>query len=338
MRSIVCIEPGKFEYRDMTPPELSPGHALLRIKRIGICGTDLHAFEGTQPFFSYPRILGHELAGDLIEADNAPGFVPGETVTFLPYFNCLTCIACRNGKPNCCVNLKVCGVHINGGMVDYLTVPSHTLVKSEGLGYDELALIEPLSIGAHSVRRAQVARNEFVLVIGGGPIGIGVMEFARIAGARVIALDINEQRLQFIRNNLKIDFTINASKENAFEKVRDITGGDMPAAVFDATGNQQAINGGLQYLAHGGRYILVGLQRNDLIFNHPEFHKREASLMSSRNATREDFMHVIRSIRERSIDPLPLITHRVKFEGLNDVFKQWLNPQTGVIKGVVEME
>jgi threonine dehydrogenase-like Zn-dependent dehydrogenase len=154
MESLICLQPGTFEYRDIAAPLLQPGHAIIQIKRIGICGTDLHAYKGTQPYFSYPRILGHELAADLIEADGADGFILGEAVTIIPYFNCGECIACRNGKPNCCTDIKVCGVHIDGGMVTYLSVPSYSLIKSEGLSYDELALVEPLAIGAHGIRRS----------------------------------------------------------------------------------------------------------------------------------------------------------------------------------------
>ena len=146
------------------------------VRRVGICGTDLHAFEGVQPFFEYPRILGHELAGDLVDMDKAPGFTIGEAVTIIPYFNCGVCIACRTGRPNCCVNIRVCGVHVDGGMVEYLRVPSSSLVHGEGMSYEQLALVEPLAIGAHSIRRAAVRPEEFVLVIGAGPIGLGVME------------------------------------------------------------------------------------------------------------------------------------------------------------------
>src|ERR1700761_4347327 len=149
MNTLICTTPGNFEYALRDKPELLPGTAIIKIKRIGICGTDLHAFNGDQPYFTYPRILGHELAGELVGFDNAPGFTTGEAVTIIPYFNCGTCIACRNGKPNCCVSIQVCGVHIDGGMVEYLRVPSYSLVHGDGLGFDELALVEPLAIGAH---------------------------------------------------------------------------------------------------------------------------------------------------------------------------------------------
>lgn len=338
MKTLVCTTPGVFEYSQLEKPVLTAGNAIIKIKRIGICGTDLHAFEGTQPFFNYPRILGHELSGELVELDSADGFEIGEAVTFIPYFNCNKCIACRSGKSNCCTDIKVCGVHVDGGMVEYLSVPSTTLLHGEGLTYDELALVEPLAIGAHGVRRAGIKPGEFVLVMGAGPIGLGTMEFARIAGAKVIALDINESRLAFCKDKLKVDFTINASSGDVLEQLKEITNGDMPTVVIDATGNQKAINNAFQYMAHGARFVLIGLQKGDLSFSHPEFHKREATLMSSRNATIDDFELVIRSMKSGLVNPATYITHVVSFDEVKDAFGGWLDPKNGVIKAMVKME
>jgi 2-desacetyl-2-hydroxyethyl bacteriochlorophyllide A dehydrogenase len=338
MKQLICVNPGKFEYGQTAKPVLSKGRALLKIRRIGICGTDLHAFEGTQPFFTYPRILGHELAGELIEFDDAPDFKKGEAVTFIPYYNCGKCIACRMGKSNCCTNIQVCGVHTDGGMAEYLSVPSDLLIHGEGLSFDELALVEPLAIGAHGVRRADVKKDEFVLVAGAGPIGLGTMEFARIAGAKVIALDINNDRLKFCKEKLNIEFTVNALSENIVQQLAEITNGDMPTVVIDATGNLKAINNSFQYMAHGARYVLIGLQKGDISFNHPEFHKRESTLMSSRNATRADFEHVISSMKKGWVDPGKYITHRVSFDQVKNEFESWLNPANGVIKAMVEMD
>ena len=337
MKCLTCVEPGKLQYTDVEPPVFRKGYSLIKVKRIGICGTDMHAFNGKQPFFIYPRILGHELAGEFISGDDADEFVAGEAVTIIPYFNCGQCIACRNGKPNCCIMLQVFGVHIDGGMREVISVPTTSLVKSEGLNCDALTVVEPFAIGAHGVRRAILQQGEFVLVIGAGPIGLGTMEFARIAGATVIALDINSARLQFCKDYLKIKHTINAGTDNVLKKLNEITNGDMPTVVIDATGNQNAINNALQYLAHGGRFILIGLQKEAISFSHPEFHKREATLMSSRNATREDFVQVIKCIKDGRIDPAVYITHRVKFGNLKQVFETWMDPATGVIKAVVEL-
>ncbi|HET9824878.1 MAG TPA: zinc-binding alcohol dehydrogenase family protein [Chitinophagaceae bacterium] len=337
MKTLVCTEPGNFEYKTMERPQLTEGRAIIKVRRIGICGTDLHAFEGTQPYFNYPRILGHELAGELAEFDNAIGFEIGETVSFIPYFNCGDCIACNSGKPNCCVNLKVCGVHLDGGMVEYLSVPSSSLLHGEGLDFDQLALVEPLAIAAHGIRRAGILKDEFVLVLGAGPIGLGTMELAQIEGAKVIALDINEQRLEFCKHKLNIAHTINPLSMDVVEQLKKITNGDIPAVVVDATGNLKAINNAFQYIAHGGRYILIGLQKGDISFSHPEFHKREGTLMSSRNATRQDFEHVISCIKNGKINPKDLITHRVHFDEVKKEFKNWLDPVNGVIKVAVEL-
>jgi len=337
MQSIVCEEPGKLVFEEKEKPEIKAGYAQIRIRRIGVCGTDLHAFEGTQPYFTYPRILGHELSGELVEPNGAPGFQKGETVTFIPYFNCGVCIACRSGKPNCCAKINVCGVHVDGGMAEYLNVPTYSLVHGEGLSYDELALVEPLAIGAHGIRRADVKPGEYVLVIGAGPIGLGIMEFARIAGAKVIAMDLNTKRLEFCRDRLKVEHILNVSIGDVPEQLATITKGDMPTVVIDATGSLKAINAGFQYMAHGARYVLVGLQKGDINLSHPEFHKREATLMSSRNATRADFEHVIASMKKGLVQPANYITHRVQFDQVTDEFESWLDPANGVIKAMIEV-
>ncbi|HVV55476.1 MAG TPA: zinc-binding alcohol dehydrogenase family protein [Mucilaginibacter sp.] len=335
MKTLVCTQPGNFEYQNVAEPVLRQGNAIIKIKRIGICGTDLHAFEGTQPYFDYPRVLGHELAAEIAGISPGSDFKIGEAVTIIPYFNCGECIACRSGKPNCCASLRVCGVHTDGGMTEYLSVPASSLVHSNGLSLDELALVEPLAIGAHGVSRADVKPGKFVLVIGAGPIGLGAMEFARIAGAKVIAMDVNDARLRFCGDKMKADHLVNAASGHVHEQLMEITGGDMPTVVIDATGNLHAINQGFRYMSHGGRYILIGLQKGDITFSHPEFHKREGTLMSSRNATRSDFQLVMNSLKNGLINPLDYITHRVNFEQVKEEFPNWLNPANRVIKAMV---
>lgn len=338
MKTLVCTEPGNFAYATAQQPVLQRDQAIIKVKRIGICGTDLHAFEGTQPYFTYPRILGHELSGELVACSNAPGFEIGEAVSFIPYFNCGTCIACRRGKPNCCVYIQVCGVHVDGGMVEYLSVPSASLLHGNGLSFDELALVEPLAISTHGIRRAAVERGEFVLVIGAGPIGLGAMQAAQREGCEVIALDTNKLRLRFAKEALGVTYTVDATATDVFEQLNAITLGDMPTVVIDATGSQLAINNGFGYLAHGGRYVLIGLQKGDITFSHPSFHKREATLMSSRNATRQDFEKVIAAIAAGQINPETYITHRAGFDNVKNEFETWLNPSSGVIKAMVEID
>jgi 2-desacetyl-2-hydroxyethyl bacteriochlorophyllide A dehydrogenase len=328
--------PGHLAYQEINAPLPKDGFSIIQIKCIGICGTDLHAYEGTQPYFSYPRILGHELSGVIFQTNNKQ-FREGVAVTVLPYFNCGYCIACRSGKPNCCAELNVCGVHSDGGMVEYLQVPDESLVQNNGLSFEELALVEPLAIGAHAVRRAEIKKGEFVLVVGAGPIGLGTIEFARIAGAQVIAMDVEEKRLHFCLDKLGVQFVINPSKTNVVQELKTLTQGDMPITVIDATGNLNAINDSFQYIAQGGRYVLVGLQKQPLLVNHPEFHKREATLMSSRNATIIDFAHVMDCMKKKLIQPTTYITHRVGFEEMVEQFTGWLNPASGIIKAMVYM-
>jgi 2-desacetyl-2-hydroxyethyl bacteriochlorophyllide A dehydrogenase len=334
MKALVCTTPRQFDYINTEIPAPAKGETLLKIERIGICGTDLHAFEGTQPYFNYPRILGHELAATIVET-KAIGFTAGDKVTIIPYMHCGNCIACNSGKNNCCVNMRVFGVHIDGGMREFVTVPNHALLKSKGLSLDELALVEPLAIGAHAVKRAAVTKGEFVLVIGAGPIGLGIAQFAGIAGAHVIVVDVNDDRLQFCSTHVGVEHTINPLKQDVMEALKLITSNNMPTVVIDATGNLDAINNAFVYLAHGGRYVLVGLQKEQISFSHPEFHKREATLMSSRNANVSDFEHVMESIKNGLVQPANYITHKVTFSEVAIQFETWLNPNSKVVKAVV---
>ena len=337
MKALVCTTPHQFDYINASMPVAVEGETLLKIERIGICGTDLHAYEGTQPYFNYPRILGHELAATIVET-KAVAFSNGDAVTIIPYMHCGACIACKSNNHNCCVNMQVFGVHIDGGMREFVTVPDTALVKSGGLSLDELALVEPLAIGAHAVKRANIAANEFVLVMGAGPIGLGIAAFAKIAGAQVIMVDVNNGRLDFCKNLLDIKHTINPLTQNVEDVCKQITGNDMPTVVMDATGNLNAINNAFAYLAHGGRYVLVGLQKEHISFSHPEFHKREATLMSSRNANTQDFNYVIDCIQKGLVNPSSLISHKVSFTEVTDHFESWLNPATGVVKAMVVFE
>ncbi|MEI7026005.1 zinc-binding alcohol dehydrogenase family protein [Paenibacillus sp. y28] len=337
MRTIICEEPNRFVLTTTEVPVPKPGEALLQIRRIGICGTDYHAFKGNQPFFVYPRILGHELAATIVEVGaNEQGLQAGDQVAVIPYLECGTCIACRRGKANCCTKMSVIGVHQDGGMREFMTVPVSHLVKADGLTLDQIATVECFSIGAHAVRRSGVEQGEFVLVIGAGPIGLGVMKFAKLAGARVIALDMNEERLAFCKQWGAADYTVNVLN-NPVEQISEITGGDFPTVVLDATGNVKSMESALQYAAHGGTLVYVGLVKADITFSDPEFHKRELTLMGSRNASQADFQHVIASIRDGHIDTSAFITHRSSFEDMIAAFDTWLNPASGVIKAVVEL-
>lgn len=337
MNTIICQSPGDLHYISRSYPQRGVGESIIHIKRVGICGTDLHAFDGTQPYFSYPRVLGHELAATYVEGD-APGFSEGDPLTVIPYVHCGRCIACRQGKTNCCATLKVLGVHVDGGMTEYFSVPSHLLVHANGCTLDQLALVEPLSIGAHAVTRAAIKHAENVLVVGAGPIGLGVIQFALRAGAHVIVMDTNDDRLHNCSSHFNELQTINSKHEDIINQLKDMTGGDMPSVVMDATGNLNAINNAFSFLSHAGRYILVGLQLGEITVSHPEFHKREATLMSSRNATRSDFEQVMQSIIAGNVDVHTMITHRISFGQLKEKFSTLADPNERVIKALVEFD
>ncbi|WP_199621227.1 zinc-binding alcohol dehydrogenase family protein [Paenibacillus alkalitolerans] len=319
-------------------PVTKPGEALIRIRRIGICGTDIHAFQGNQPFFTYPRILGHELSG-VIESigDNEYGLANGDEVAVIPYLECGTCIACRRGKTNCCTKMKVLGVHEDGGMREYIAVPADHLIKTGGIPIEHAAMLEPLSIGAHAVRRADLEPGENVLVIGAGPIGLGVMACAKDRGANVIAMDINEERLQFCKDWAGAAHAVNAANE-PLKQLESVTGGELPTVVFDATGNARSMTSAFDYAAHGGKLVYVGLVKSDITFHDPDFHKKELTLLASRNATKEDFRQVIRMVKTKSVDLDRYITHRASFENAIDSFETWLKPESKVIKAVVSID
>ncbi|MEP0367352.1 MAG: zinc-binding alcohol dehydrogenase family protein [Cyclobacteriaceae bacterium] len=337
MKYIVCEEPGRFELKTKEIPVRKSGESLLKIKRIGVCGTDIHAFGGTQPYFEYPRILGHEVAAEYVEGE-AEGFNQGDRLTFIPYFHCGECVACRSGLTNCCVSIKVFGVHTDGGMAEYVSIPDQFLLKADDLVYDQLALVEPLAIAAHGVRRALVLESDTVLIMGAGPIGLGLMEFALLTGAKVIAMDINDFRLKFCKNEVGVHTTVNPKNADVAVKLAELTHGDMPTVVIDATGNRNVMNQAFGYMAHGGRYVLVGLQKGELQFNHPDFHKRESTLMSSRNASSEDFNHVMECLKSGKIDANKFITHRSDFEGMIDNFSRWADPENQTIKALISLD
>jgi 2-desacetyl-2-hydroxyethyl bacteriochlorophyllide A dehydrogenase len=333
MKYIVCEKPGEFILKEKEAPIRKEGEALLQINKVGICGTDLHAYAGNQAFFTYPRILGHELASEVLEiGENDRGIIAGDKVVVMPYISDPNSVASRNGKPNCCPNITVLGVHGDGGMQEQITVPANILLKANNLSDNEMAIVEPLAIGAHAVRRAAIQKGEIVAVVGAGPIGIGIMKLAQIAGAKVIAIDMNQDRLTYAKEKIGVDYIVKAGAE-AVEEVSKITNGDLCNAVFDASGNKYALEACPDYMSHGGRFVLVGLSKGELTYSHPKIHAKEMTLMCSRNATIEDFEQVIRVLNQFPTESF--ITHSVDFTEMIENFDSWLDPKTGVIKATV---
>ncbi|MFD0798740.1 zinc-binding alcohol dehydrogenase family protein [Maribacter chungangensis] len=333
MKYLVCEKPGKFLLKEKEVPIRKGNEALLRIIKVGICGTDLHAYAGNQAFFSYPRILGHELASEVLEIGaNSRGIKAGDKVVVMPYISCGKCIACKNGKTNCCTDITVLGVHGDGGMQEQISVSVDLLLPATHLSDNQMTVVEPLAIGAHAIRRAAIKPGEIVLVVGCGPIGIGIMKLAQIAGAQVIAIDINEERLAYAKEKIGVDYSIKAGSE-AVNEVARITNGDLCTAVFDASGSKIALESCPEYMSHGGRFVLVGLSNGTLSYLHPKIHAKEITLLCSRNATIEDFEHVIKIIDQFPTDSF--ITHEVPYTKMIENFDSWLKPETGVIKATI---
>lgn len=341
MKTVVLDEPYSFRLAETEPPgEPGPGEALVRVLRVGICGTDLHAYQGNQPFFSYPRILGHELAVEVAAlgaSEQAHELSVGDRCAVEPYLNCGTCVACRRGRTNCCENLLTLGVHTDGGMREWFTVPIHKLHKANAVPPEQLALVEMLCIGAHAARRAATEPGEPALVVGAGPIGLGTMQYARALGAEVIAMDINPQRLAFCREDLGIAATVDA-REEPVTRLRALLGGELPTLVFDATGSAQAMMAAFDYVAHSGRIVYVGLVKGDITFNDPYFHSHELTLLATRNATGADFDWVIQTLADGQVSVAGWDTHHASPETLAEDFPSWILPESGVIKAMLSFE
>lgn len=338
MKQITLIKPYEFEEREVEIPILKKGELLVQIKNIGICGTDIHAFHGNQPYFSYPRVLGHELSGIIVDAKIDNNSLLGKPVSVLPYLSCGKCNSCVRGKTNCCSQLKVMGVHVNGGFCEYISVPlDNIMIGREETDLEHLSMVEPLSISYHGIMRADILENDWVIIFGAGPIGIGALMFAKSKTDKIILIDINQNRITFCKSILGIEHSFNGNDESLLEQIKEVTNGHFADIVIDATGNKKSIQQQLTFLGHGGKWILIGLQREDLHINHPEFHKREAILMSSRNATKHDFDQVINKIHRKEIDPALLITHTLDFKEVVNSFSTFIGDQT-LIKGIIKVD
>ncbi|WP_249976477.1 zinc-binding alcohol dehydrogenase family protein [Vreelandella olivaria] len=339
MQVLVCSKPQHLELQESDYPECRAGHAVVRIRRIGICGTDIHAYGGNQPYFQYPRVLGHELAGEVVDVADAPSrHLMGKQVYVIPYLHCGECRACLLGKTNCCQNMQVIGVHKDGGMAEFLAVPIAHLVVSETLSLDQLALVECMAIGAHAVRRSAIQPGELAVIVGAGPIGMGVLQVAKSKGARTLMVDTNTARLAFCRDVLGADATANPQEPAAAALIRELNDGALADVVFDATGNPRAMQAGFDLAGHGGRYVLVSVVKADISFSDPDFHKKELTLMGSRNATQEDFAQVVSLMESGGIKVKAMITHRARLADTPSHMPQWCDPSHQVIKAMISID
>jgi len=338
MRVLSLDAPGKIRVISLSDPSVpGPAEALIRIRQVGICGTDYHAFHCNQPFFTYPRILGHELGVEVVAVGADVRYLTqGDHCAVRPYLSCGTCPACLRGKPNCCVYLQVFGVHVDGGLREFAVLPASYLHPARTLAFEQLALVEPLAIGAHAVAGAEIAKGERVLVVGVGPIGLAVTQFALLMGAQVIVTDISQQRLAFCQS-LWPTVTCIDGREPLAEALERLLGDDFPTAIFDATGNRQSMQAAFTYVGYGGRLIFVGFSQEDITFSDPLFHSREVMLLASRNALAADFDSIIAALQAGEFDLAPWITHRATLETAADAFPQWSSANSVMIKGLISI-
>lgn len=332
MRAISCPEPGKLTLIEIDRPELQPGWVRVGIRHIGICGTDYHIFEGTHPFLQYPRIMGHELSGVVLDANGAD-FAAGDPVVINPYLNCGHCPACLEGKPNCCETLSVIGVHSDGGMTEEIVLPAGNLYRADGLTLEQAAMVEFLAIGAHAVRRTEIKRGWRVLVVGAGPIGLGVAVFAKIAGGDVTVVDAAADKVAATRAMGFETFNVTELESAAFTERR----GSGFDAVLDATGSIRVMNSSLFHTRNGGNYTLVGVIKGDLVWPDAEVHRRELTIRASRNATRDDFDHVMDSIRRGLVPTDALKTHTMSFDQVPTELPRLTHEREGLIKAIISL-
>jgi threonine dehydrogenase-like Zn-dependent dehydrogenase len=328
MIEIPLLRPGRFETRQAERPIHGPGEARLRLRRLGVCGTDIHAYRGRQPFFEYPRILGHEIAAEVVECDGTPCadgslLAPGQLVAVEPYLNDPSSPASRRGRSNCCESLQVIGVHCDGAMREEFVHPAHKLHPIGSLAPEAAALAEMLAIGCHASGRAAPQAGEHALVIGAGPIGMGVVAFLRDRVAGLAVMDRDEARHRFAAEVFGVDSlspppeaisstpSDPSARDAAAAAVRASFGGELPEIVIDATGNAASMELAPALAAHGGRVVFVGIVDGPLSFHDPELHRKELSLLASRNATTAEMREVLDRLAEGSIDPASWLTHRL---------------------------
>lgn len=337
MLALSLDAPGKFEFIDLDEPAPpGAGEALVRVHEIGVCGTDVSGYLGKMPFIQYPRILGHELGVEVIACGpEVEDLKTGDRCSVEPYLNCGACPMCRAGRTNCCESLQVLGVHCDGGLRPRFVLPAAKLHPANALSFEQLALVETLAIGCHAVTRGAPAEGDHVLVVGAGPIGLSVIEFARLAGADILVIEPDANRREFVKRTYGIGKVHAALEPSA---LADLTDGRLARVVFDATGSASCMARAVEFAGFGGRVVFVGITPEPVPLNDALFHRRELSLLATRNAVAADFKRIIGLIGGGKIDTRPWITHRLDFAAVPRSFPGLLAPGCGVVKAVVEIE
>ena len=332
MKAVYITEPGKVEIKEIPAPVRKKGEALLRVLRVGICGSDLGSYRGTFAYFDYPRIPGHEFSAEIVEIDdNEYGFKPGMIVTADPYFNCGKCYSCEHGHVNACMDNKTMGCQMDGALCEYITMPVERLIDGKGLSPEILAAIEPMCIGYHGMVRAGIRPGENVLIFGGGTIGVMAGISAKSMGANVYISDIIPEKLE--RDVEMFGFAgsiCNTSPEALMEGVERITGSTMVHGKkqvngFDVTaeavGLPQTFQNAIDSVAFGGRVALIGVSKKNLDFNFTLIQKKEIDIYGSRNAMKKDFEDLVDRVVTGKIDVSNIVSAKYSFDDSAKAFE-----------------
>lgn len=312
MKAVKLEKPREIALVELEKPVPGPGEALIRIKTAGICGSDIGAFRGTNSLVSYPRVIGHELAGiiESIPEDNPKGFKVGDKVIVDPYLYCGDCYPCSIGRTNCCTSLKVLGVHVDGGMAEYFCHPANMLVKMpDDMSWTDAAMAEPLTISLHGIHRGGLKAGEYCAIIGAGPIGLLAAMIAQAYDAHAILIDLVQERLDFAKE-LGVEYVINSGTEDAEARVREITGGHMAQQVMECSGANAAVLSTLKLVSNAGRITLTGWPKNETPMPTDVITKKEVDIRGARTSAGE-FEEAIELIYTRKVDVQKILTKTI---------------------------
>ena len=319
MKAVSLDEPLKIRMKDMPVPTRKCGEALIRVRAAGICGSDIGAYRGTNPLVSYPRIIGHEIAGEIVEIDaNSMGLKAGDHVIFDPYLYCGNCYPCSIKRTNCCENLKVIGVHVDGGMQEYVAYPSEMLVTvPQNIPWELVPLAEPVTIALHAIHRTRLKAGEHIAINGAGAIGLLIALCAPIYGAVPVLVDLIDERLEFAKS-LGVIHTINPLKQNLLETLREITSGRMAEVVVEASGAGQAIRNTLDMASFAGRIALTGWPKNETPLPTDMITKKELDIRGSRTSAGE-FEEAIELISSGKVNVRAVLSKTIKLDEIPDM-------------------
>jgi 2-desacetyl-2-hydroxyethyl bacteriochlorophyllide A dehydrogenase len=321
MRAIYIEKPGNIMIREFAIPECGQDNALIRVKSVGICGSDITAYKGINPTMTYPRIMGHEVAGEIVDiGTNSFDFHTGDRVSLEPYFYCGRCYPCRKGLFNNCEHMNVLGVRMDGGMAEYVVHPVKYLHHLPNqMSWEQAAMIEPLSISLHAFHRSSIYGGEFVAIIGAGTIGLLAALICKAYGAKPILMDIINTRLDFAKK-AGIEHVINTTTQDFLDFIVDITNGEMCPVVLECSGAQDGINNTLEIVSNSGRICLVGWAKGMIQFNQPRILRKELNIFGSRNSYNE-FPECITLINSKQVNVIDLIDLRYSLEEILQGFK-----------------